>query len=103
MKKFILVTASLVMVALIVSHHPAMAAGAAKASAMTDAGNKFCPVSGDKVSGKDFLEHEGKRYGLCCAMCTKDFKKNPKKYIAKMEEQEKAGEAGAPPSGMIMH
>jgi len=72
---------------------------AAPEAAPVQAGNKFCPVSGDKV-GKDFVVHEGKRYGLCCAMCAKEFKKNPKKFIAKMEAQEKSGKPASP--GMMM-
>jgi len=54
-----------------------------------EAGNTICPVSGDKVSGKHFVVHEGKQYGLCCPQCAKEFKKNPEKYIAKL----KAGKA----------
>lgn len=56
--------------------------------AVTDVGNKFCPVSGDKVSGKNFVEYDGKRYGLCCEMCDKKFKKDPAKFLAKMAAQE---------------
>lgn len=57
---------------------------------IVDVGNKFCPVSGDKVSGKHFVVYQGKRYGLCCPMCENKFKKNPEKYIAQMKEQEAA-------------
>ncbi len=49
-----------------------------------EAGNTVCPISGDKVTGKDFVEHAGKKYGICCAMCADKFKKNPEKYIAEM-------------------
>lgn len=66
---------------------------------ITDVGNKFCPVSGDKVSGTAFVEHNGKRYGLCCPMCAQQFKNDPEKYIEKMNKQE-AGEA--PKSSMNM-
>ena|SRR3989338_8056173 len=55
---------------------------------ITDTGNKFCPVSGDKVSGKHFIEYGGKRYSMCCPMCKKDFNKNPEKYIASLENRE---------------
>lgn len=58
---------------------------------VVDAGNKFCPVSGDKVSGKHFVEHQGKRYGLCCPACANKFKANPEKYMAQMAEQEQMG------------
>ena len=57
-------------------------------SGVVDAGNKFCPVSGDKVSGKHFVEYNGKKYGLCCPMCANKFKKDPAKYLAKMAAQE---------------
>ena len=54
-----------------------------------DMGNTVCPVSGDKVSGKHFVVHEGKKYALCCPHCGKEFKKDPEKFIAQLE----AGEA----------
>ncbi len=57
---------------------------------IVEVGNKFCPVSGDEVSGKHFVIYQGKRYGLCCPMCEEKFKKNPEKYIAKMKQQEAA-------------
>ena len=50
-------------------------------TAVVDAGNATCPVSGDKVSGKDFVEHDGKKYGLCCAMCADKLNKHPEKYL----------------------
>jgi len=39
-------------------------------------------------SDEHFVIHEGKRYGLCCPMCEKSFKRDSAKYIAKMKEQE---------------
>jgi len=57
---------------------------------ITDAGNKICPVSGDPVSGNDFVIYQAKRYGLCCPMCKGLFLKEPEKYIAQMEAKEKA-------------
>jgi YHS domain-containing protein len=59
----------------------------------TDVGNKFCPVTGDPVSEIDFVEYQGKRYGLCCPMCEKLFLKDPSKYITKSEVQEKTAQA----------
>ncbi len=61
---------------------------------IVDAGNTVCPVSGDKVSGKHFVEHGGKRYSLCCPHCEKDFKKDPEKFIAQLAEGGEAGHAG---------
>lgn len=56
---------------------------------VVDVGNANCPVGGEKVSGTDFVEHEGKRYGICCAMCADKFKKDPAKYITAMAEEAK--------------
>jgi YHS domain-containing protein len=61
-----------------------------KASKPQDAGNKTCPVMGGKVSGKDFYEYEGKRYGLCCPMCFATFAGDPDKYSA-IADKEVAG------------
>ena len=62
---------------------------------IVDAGNKMCPVSGDPVSGKNFVTYKGVRYGLCCPMCEGPFLKNPGKYLAAMK-------TGKPASGMKM-
>ncbi len=53
-----------------------------KRAVVIDVGNKICPVMGGKVDGKNFYEHNGKRYGLCCPMCVATFKADPEKYSA---------------------
>ena len=50
-------------------------------------GNKFCPVTGEKVSGSDTVEYQGKVYNLCCGMCKDTFLADPAKYMAKVEEE----------------
>lgn len=52
-------------------------------------GNKICPVSGDKIGEetKATYEYEGKIYNFCCPMCIEEFKKDPKKYIEKVEAE----------------
>ena len=62
-------------------------------------GNKLCPVSGEKVGEMGDVvtfEYNGKAYNLCCAMCAKDFKKDPEKY-SKIAEEEvaAAGKTGS--------
>ena len=62
-------------------------------AAAVEAGNKICPVSGEKVGQMGDIvqiEHKGKIYNLCCAMCKNDFDKNPDKYT-KIAEDEVAG------------
>ena len=58
-------------------------------------GNKICPITGEKIiAGKESkVEYNGKIYTLCCAMCKKDFLKDPEAAIKKlsMMEQEKMG------------
>ena len=60
-----------------------------------EVGNKICPVSGEKVGDSDMgevvkFEYEGKVYNLCCPMCAKDFKKDPEKFIKKVEDELKS-------------
>lgn len=57
-----------------------------------EAGNKICPVSGDKINEetKAIYEYEGKIYNFCCPACIEEFKNNPQKYIKKVEEQMQA-------------
>lgn len=53
-------------------------------------GNKICPVSGEKIDeamGPVTYEYEGKIYNFCCEMCIDEFKKDPQKYIKKVEEE----------------
>jgi YHS domain-containing protein len=59
-----------------------------------DVGNATCPISGDKTSGKFFVEYQGKRYGLCCPMCEKDFNKNPEKFIASLSNSSSESRVG---------
>jgi YHS domain-containing protein len=50
-----------------------------------------CVVSGDKLGGmgKPYVfTYEGREIKLCCKSCYKDFKKDPAKYIKKIEEAE---------------
>lgn len=54
-----------------------------------EVGNKICPVSGEKIEEKTKItyEYEGKIYNFCCVMCIEEFKKDPQKYIEKVEEE----------------
>lgn len=61
-----------------------------------EVGNKLCPVSGEEVGKMGpavKLEHEGKIYNLCCAMCAKDFKNDPAKFAKKAEDEVAAAAA----------
>ncbi|RJP29840.1 MAG: YHS domain-containing protein [Candidatus Omnitrophota bacterium] len=64
----------------------------AEQSKAENVGNKICPVSGEKIieEFKATYEYKGKIYNFCCASCVEEFKKDPEKYIKKIEEEEKA-------------
>jgi YHS domain-containing protein len=52
---------------------------------------KNCIVSGDKLGemGEPYVfKYEGRELKFCCKGCVKDFKKEPAKYIKKIEEAE---------------
>jgi YHS domain-containing protein len=49
-----------------------------------------CVVSGEKLGSGDMkaytFVHEGQEVKLCCKSCLKDFKKEPAKYMKKIQE-----------------
>jgi YHS domain-containing protein len=47
----------------------------------------MCPVMGGKINKKLFVDYKGKRIYVCCQGCIKMFKKNPEKYIKKLEKE----------------
>lgn len=67
-----------------------------------DVGNKICPVSGEKIDEKITYEYQGKIYHFCCLQCIEDFKKDPEKYIKKVEEELKAQDKEEPKKMKLM-
>ena len=70
-----------------------------------NAGNKICPVSGEKIGeGMEIAtyEYEGKIYNFCCAMCIEEFKKDPGKYIKKVDEELKSESEAESKEHMMM-
>lgn len=78
---------------------------------VVNVGNEICPVSGEKVGEGGMkpatYDYKGKIYNFCCTDCVEKFKKDPEKYIKKIEEelktkseQETQGETG---TGHQMH
>ncbi len=53
----------------------------------------FCLISGEKFEGSDMkpfeIVHEGQTIKFCCKSCVKDFKKDPKKELAKLADEVK--------------
>jgi YHS domain-containing protein len=73
----------LVLLTTIVFAVSAMAAGdAPKGKPQTE-----CPVLGGKIDKSVYTDYQGKRIYFCCSACIDDFKKDPEKYLKKLEEQ----------------
>lgn len=58
-----------------------------EASAITDVGNKICPLTGEPVDGKTYAEYKGRRYGLCCPECGSNFWQDPDTYSMLAEKE----------------
>jgi len=73
--------------------HEAMTMGespAAPAAAGTEIAQKTCPVTGDPIDPKVYLDHNGRRIYFCCSACVTTFKKDPDKYLKIVDDQIKA-------------
>ena len=46
-----------------------------------------CPVMGGKIDPKIHTDYEGKQVYFCCPDCIETFKKDPRKYLAKLKDQ----------------
>ncbi len=45
-----------------------------------------CPVMGGKINTSLFVDYEGKRIYACCSGCLPELKKDPAKYVEKLEK-----------------
>lgn len=58
-----------------------------------------CVVSGEKLDamGKPtVIQYEGREVRFCCADCEKDFRKDPKPFLTKLDEAQKKGASTQP-------
>jgi YHS domain-containing protein len=46
-----------------------------------------CPVMGGAINKQHYSDYQGKRVYFCCPACISEFKKDPAKYIKKLEDQ----------------
>ena len=70
---------------------PALGAEAAKDKKLKPYPLDTCAVSGEKLGemGKPVVyEYKDREIKFCCKDCIKDFKKDPAKYVKKLEEAE---------------
>jgi len=56
--------------------------------AQVDVGNTKCAVMGDDVGdSKVTVSYNGYTYHMCCEDCVETFKKEPSKYVAKIQAE----------------
>jgi YHS domain-containing protein len=46
-----------------------------------------CPVLGGNINKQVYLDYQGKRVFFCCRGCDAQFRKDPEKYMKKIQEQ----------------
>ncbi len=91
MKNLKIILASMLMLGLVSGPMAGFAADSKKDKKLKPYPLKTCVVSDEKLGGMGdayTFEYEGREVKLCCKSCLKDFKKNPAKYVKKMEEAE---------------
>lgn len=50
-------------------------------------GQTVCPVLKGNIDKNVYVDYKGQRIYFCCAGCDAEFKKDPEKYLKKMEAQ----------------
>jgi len=46
-----------------------------------------CPVMGGKINKEVYTDYKGERVYFCCEGCISEFKKDPAKYMEKLENE----------------
>lgn len=47
----------------------------------------LCPVMGNEINKKLYVDYQGKRIYVCCKGCIDEVKKDPAKYVAQLEKE----------------
>ena len=68
------------LVVLALAGGPALAADQAKPQTL-------CPVLAGNIDKKVYMDYQGKRLYFCCSGCDAEFKKDPEKYMKKLEAE----------------
>jgi YHS domain-containing protein len=72
----------ILLVSLVVLAFAAAAYAAEQPKTQTD-----CPVLAGKIDKKVYVDYQGKRIYFCCQGCDAAFKKDPEKFMKKIQEQ----------------
>lgn len=55
-------------------------------SAVAAGPQKVCPVLGNPIDKKIYVDYKGERIYFCCSVCPPEFNKDPEKFIKKMKK-----------------
>ena len=61
----------------------------------TEIAQKTCPVMGGAINKAIYADHNGRRVYFCCAGCVDTFKKDPAKYLKKVDAEIKKAKDAA--------
>src|SRR2546423_14469523 len=89
MKKIKLLTVALATVSIIAAPLSSLAADQKSDAKAKPYPLKTCIISGEKLESMDkpyVYVYEGREIKFCCKDCVKDFKKDPAKYVKKIDE-----------------
>jgi YHS domain-containing protein len=67
--------------------------------AAAEVAQKTCPVMGGKIVKTIYTDHDGRRVYFCCGGCIGTFKKDPAKYLAKIDAEIQKAKDAAKPAG----
>jgi len=70
-------------------------AGMKESTPAQEIAQKTCPVIGGAINEDIYLDYEGRRVYFCCAACVEAFKKEPEKYLGKLDEQLESAKSSA--------
>jgi len=68
----------------------------ADAGVALEPAQQLCPVMGRKINPSIYTDYNGRRVYFCCQGCVRAFKKNPEKYLKKLDAGEKARKGSSP-------
>ena len=87
--------------------HPEQAGASSKEEKAKPYPLDFCLVSDEKFEKSDMkpfeLVHNGQTIKFCCKNCVKDFKKDPKKYLARLADEVKKQEEAKKAKQQFFH
>ena len=88
MKKLMTLLAGVCVAMATVYAEPAKDASAdTKKAEQTVKKQTLCPVMGNEINQKLYVDFQGKRIYVCCKGCIAEIKKDPAKYIAQLEKE----------------